>query len=233
SDPNYDYRNLGSAAQGPYTINRTPPTNPAVVVLNASCDGQTGRCASNAVISRLAVSSTAILVNDPTTPTVSGLSGALVSGTPLTGSVDASFDAADSGPGVYNARLVIDGAAQPSSILDTNNGWCVNQGQTSDGTRSFDHQSPCPPHTSGTTILDSTGVPDGLHTLKLIVDEVVGQFARFTTRGPSLPQPRPACIGLGCRSESRQRVRGRPETDRSKRPRGRYRAHAPSLLGRP
>jgi 5-hydroxyisourate hydrolase-like protein (transthyretin family) len=197
SDPNYDYRNLGSAAQGAYTISRTPPTNPTVVVLNASCDGQSGRCASNSVVSRLAVSATAILVNDPTTPTVTELSGALVSGTPLTGSVDASFDAADSGPGVYSARLVIDGAAQPAVILDANNGWCVNQGQTSDGTRSFDHPSPCPPHTSGTTILDSTGVPDGLHTLKLIVDDASGNSttaynATLTTRNAPVGSRAPA-----------------------------------------
>jgi hypothetical protein len=174
TDPNYDYRNLGSAALGAYTVRRTPPTSPATVILNASCDGQAGGCAANAIVSRLAVSSTSIVLNDPTSPTVTGLVGPLVSGTPLAGSVDASFDAADSGPGVYSARLVIDGATTPSSIIDTNNGWCVNQGQTSDGTRSFDHPNPCPSHASGTISLDSASLADGLHAVKLLVDDASG-----------------------------------------------------------
>lgn len=197
SDPNYDYRNLGSAALGAYTVSRTPPTSPATVILNASCDGQSGHCAANAIVSRLAVSWTSIVLNDPTSPTVTALAGPLVSGTPLAGTVDASFDAADSGPGVYSARLVIDGAAWPSSIIDANNGWCVNQGQTSDGTRSFDHPDPCPSHTSGTISLDSTSLADGQHALKLLVDDASGNAttaynATLTTHNAPIESRAPA-----------------------------------------
>jgi hypothetical protein len=174
SDPNYDYRNLGAGAVGAYTLSRTPPAPVSSIDVNASCDGQYGPCAGGAVISRVEVSSAAFLLNDSTTPAVGGLTGSLVSGSTLKGTAEVSFAATDSGPGVYSAWLVVDGQSQPAAILNTNNGWCRDLGQTTNGTRSFAHPDPCPQSASGTLALDTTGLADGAHSLKLVVDDASG-----------------------------------------------------------
>jgi hypothetical protein len=174
SDPNYDYRNLGAGAVGTYTLSRTPSAPVSSIDVNASCDGQYGPCPGGAVISRVAVSSGVFLLNDSTTPAVSGLTGSLVSGSTLRGTGEVSFAATDSGPGVFSAWLVVDGQTQPATILNTNNGWCRDLGQTTNGTRSFAHPNPCPLSTSGTLTLDTAGLIDGAHSIKLLVDDASG-----------------------------------------------------------
>jgi hypothetical protein len=174
SDPNYDYRNLGAAEQGAYTLRRTPPAPVSSIDLNASCDGQYGPCPGGARVSAIGVAGATLLLDDSSTPTVSGLSGSLLSGASLTDLAEVSFTASDSGPGVYSAALVVDGQSQPASILSTNNGWCENLGQTSDGTRSFAHPDPCPQTVSGTLTLDTSALHDGPHSLKLVVDDASG-----------------------------------------------------------
>jgi hypothetical protein len=174
NDPVYDYRNLGEGSRGAYTISRTPPAPVNWIATGASCDGQDGPCPANVLVSQLEVSSTAILLNDSTTPTVTNLSGPLVSGASLRGTAEATFDAADSGPGVYSGHLIVDGQNQPATVLDSNNGWCQNLGQTSNATRSFAHPDPCAQSTSASLTLDTTTLHDGQHTLKLLVDDAAG-----------------------------------------------------------
>jgi len=174
TDPNYDYRNLGAADLGAYALSRTPPAPVNSIDVNASCDGQDGPCPSGTRVSAIDVSATTLLLDDSSTPTVNGLSGSLVSGASLRGPAEVSFTATDSGPGVYSAALIVDGQRQPATILSTNNGWCQDLGQTSDGTRSFAHPDPCPQTVSGTLTLDTTALHDGPHSLKLVVDDASG-----------------------------------------------------------
>ncbi len=174
SDPVYDYRNLGGGSWGPTVITRTPPAPVSWIATNASCDDASGDCPANTKISRLEITAARIVLNDSTIPTVSDLAGALVSGSPQTGESEVSFDAADTGPGVYAAYLVIDGEPQPASLLDSNNGWCENLGQTNDGTRSFAHPDPCAPSLSTSLTLNTAQLTDGTHTVKLIVEDAAG-----------------------------------------------------------
>lgn len=175
TDPTYDFRNLGGGSEGHYTIQRTPPAPVSSIAMNTSCDGQFGSCPAGAQIAHMDISSAQIVLSDSTTPAVvSGLSGGLVASAPARGVAEASFDATDSGPGVYSGQLVVDGEAQPAVVLNSNNGWCKDMGQTTDGTRSFAHPEPCPQSTSGTVSLDTTRFADGAHTLKLLVDDASG-----------------------------------------------------------
>jgi len=174
SDPLYDYRNLGSAWLGPSVIRRTPPAPVSWIDLNASCDGQYGPCASGVRVSRLDAGGATVVLRDSTTPTVSALSGSLTSGGSVTGTGEVSFDAADAGPGVYSAQLTVDGAPHAPVLLDSNDGRCVDLGQTTDGTRSFAHPDPCAQSTSGTLNLDTTTLADGAHAIKLTVDDASG-----------------------------------------------------------
>jgi hypothetical protein len=200
SDPVYDYRNLGDGSWGASVINRTPPDAVSWIATNASCDGEDGDCPANVTISRLEISAARIMLNDGTTPTVSGVGGSLVSGSPQRGESEISFDAADSGPGIYAAHLVIDGVAQPATVLDSNNGWCKNLGQTNDGTRSFAHPDPCAPSVSTSLPLNTAQLSDGTHTTKLIVedasgDSTIGWSATITTQNAPINTTPPTTTG--------------------------------------
>jgi hypothetical protein len=187
SDPFYDFRNLGAGALGAYVIASTPGTALSWVHVNASCDGQRGTCPGSALVARMDVGAATLVLDDPTSPTVSALGGSLASSASLTGTGELSFSAADSGPGVYSAQLVIDGAPQTPVLLDANNGWCTNLGQTLDGTRSFAHPDPCLQSASGVVTLNTTTLHDGPHTIRLLVDDAsgnatVGDDASINTR---------------------------------------------------
>jgi len=200
SDPVYDYRNLGFGSVGAGVIARTPPDTVRSLVTNASCDGASGNCPAEVTISSLQISATRIVLNDGTTPTVSSLGGPLVSGSPQRGESEISFDAADSGPGVYSAHLVVDGKPQPATILDSNNGWCENLGQTSDGTRSFAHPDPCAASLSTGLALNTAQLPDGTHAVKLIVedasgDSTIGWSATVTTQNAPVDTAAPTITG--------------------------------------
>ena len=80
-----------------------------------------------------------IVLDDPTIPTVTNLSGPLVSGGTLSGSPTVSFDASDSGPGVYSGTISVDGTPATQQILDSNGGACQSLNVTKDGLRSFNH----------------------------------------------------------------------------------------------
>ena len=170
----YDYRKLSAGSQGATLIERTPPATATELTLNASCDGEAGACPAGGPISHLDVSSARIVLTDSTLPAVSNIGGPLVAPGALRGSSEITFDAADSGPGIYAAHLIIDGQEQPSVILNTNNGWCENLGQTTDSTRAFAHPTPCLKELSSDLTLDTTQLTDGTHNAKLIVEDASG-----------------------------------------------------------
>ena len=174
SDPVYDYRNLGGGTWGQSTIERTPPAPVTSVTINASCDGQQGACPGSVEISHADMPATVMLLNDFAVPIVSPLAGSLTSGETLRGPAEASFQAQENGPGIYSAWLTVDGKAQPAVLLNSNNGLCVNLGQTSDGTRAFSSPTPCAQSTTGSVSLDTSVLKDGKHTLKLTVDDAAG-----------------------------------------------------------
>jgi hypothetical protein len=174
SDPVYDYRNLSKGSWGASTVKRTPPDEVTSLSMGASCDGEAGPCPANTPIARFDVSSTTLLLDDSTVPIVSNLTGSMVSEGVLRGSTEASFLASDKGPGVYSTWLVIDGKEQPRVMLDSNNGWCTNLGETSNGTRSFSHPDPCAEMTGGNITLDTTALTDGQHSVQLKVDDASG-----------------------------------------------------------
>jgi hypothetical protein len=197
SDPNYDYRNLGAGAQGAWVISRTPPTTVQALTLNASCDGQDGPCHANTRIASLSLTAAKIVLRDPTTPTVSALSGTVLPGVTVRGSGQAGFDASDTGPGIYSAWLTVDGLPQRPVLLDSNGGWCQNLGLTSDGTRSFAHADPCMASVSGSVALDTSALADGEHTIALSVDDASGNATSafdgtFTTDNAPVSSAAPA-----------------------------------------
>ena len=174
SDPLYDFRNLGAGELGAFKVSRTPPAPDSSLAISASCDGEAGPCPAGAIVSRIDVRAAEITLNDSTTPSVRNLAGSLLAAGPVSGVAEASFEAFDSGPGVYSGQLIVDGSAQPAVVLDANGGWCVNRPQSPSGLRSFAHPDPCAPSVSASLQLDTSALKDGAHSLKLLVDDASG-----------------------------------------------------------
>ncbi len=137
--------------------------------------GSTCPVSETAYSSAYEVFSLDVILDDPTPPSVSNMSGAILAGGTVGGQQDISFRATDEGSGVYSAWIVVDGnIAVGPSIINTNGGACTNLGATKDGLRSFLHPQPCPPSVSGLLTLDTAKLKDESHTASLYVDDAAG-----------------------------------------------------------
>jgi len=140
-----------------------------------------------------------IVLNDPTIPAVTGVSGPLVSGAVLTGDASVSFLASDSGgPGIYSGTITVDGQPQVGQVLDTNRGECQSLNATTDGLRSFNYPQPCKSQVSATMTLDTSSLPAGAHNVVVSVDDASGNSTivwdgTIITAHPDLPNGDPAC----------------------------------------
>jgi hypothetical protein len=139
-----------------------------------------------------------IVLDDTTIPTVTNVSGPLVSGGTLTGTPTVSFTASDSGSGVYSGTISADGKIATQRILDTNGGACESLNVTGDGMRSFNHPQPCKAQVSGTLALDTTRLNPGAHSVQVTVDDASGNTTtvwdgNVATVNPSIPNGTPAC----------------------------------------
>ena len=136
-----------------------------------------------------------ILLDDPSVPVVSALGGALVSGTPVTGSQSVSFRATDGGSGVHRGALVVDGTAVGETVLESNNGACANLGVSPDGRPSFIASQPCPLAVNGALTLNTDVLAPGSHDLAIRVTDAAGNQATSGTVKVTTTGPRPAPAG--------------------------------------
>jgi hypothetical protein len=110
------------------------------------------------------------LLENDTAPTASGFSGSLLAAG-AHGTADLQLSAADpGGPGVYLVTLQIDGHAAYQATPDGNAGHCVAVGSAW-GAWMFDYQQPCKQSETVDIPLDTTGLTDGPHTLKVLVTD--------------------------------------------------------------
>jgi len=237
ADPIYDYRNLGAGELGAFTVARTPGDAVSSVYLNAACDGWLGSCPAGATIAKADMSSATIVLHDPTSPTITSVTGALQPGASLTGEAEVDVGASDTGPGVYSAMLTVDGTVESTRILNENDGWCHDLGQTSDGTRAFAHPDPCPQSASGSLALNTAALADGPHTVELSVDDASGNSTiaydgTFTTHNaptitvmPSVGTGTGTANGSGASEGAHLSLQGRSEITRD------YRGSAMMLHG--
>jgi hypothetical protein len=101
-------------------------------------------------------------------------SGPLVTpGAQLAGTEPVSISATDTGSGVYQAMLEVDGTIVSRTTLNENGGFCKPP---------YISVAPCPPSASGTVSLDTTKFPDGEHKLRILVDDATG--TNVTAWGP-------------------------------------------------
>ena len=144
----------------------------------AACDATNNGLCSTEGPTRAAeaqITSAQIILATNATPTASGFSGTLL-GETLTGKGTLSFTATDPGPGVYQARVLIDGQRVWAGSLSLNEGKCVTTG-TYEGIRAFNYAQPCPTETAVHAEIDTTSLADGAHHLAVEVEDAAGNVA--------------------------------------------------------
>jgi hypothetical protein len=103
----------------------------------------------------------------------------LETGRAVAGTRSIAFSATDRGGGVYRATIEVDGAPAVTQVVDDNGGDCREP---------FTTPVPCRLSASGTIALDTASLPDGVHSVRLLVTDATGTNAvaygpvRITTR---------------------------------------------------
>lgn len=120
-----------------------------------------------------------LLLEQTAQPTISpgSVGGELATSSKLSGTASVTFEASDSGSGIYRAVVEADGKAVGTTALDSNGGRCVDVGQTTDGLPAFLYLKPCSPTVSADVPLDTTSLPNGVHHLVVSVTDAAGNSA--------------------------------------------------------
>jgi hypothetical protein len=166
--------------------------------LSAGCGGDAGQTCddggSEGAWSLVRLWWASLLLSSEATPTGSALGGTLL--TPnAEGTAELTLNAADpGGPGVYVVVVQIDGKTMYSGTPNSNGGKCVAVG-SSGAALMFDYNQPCPASESVDLPISTTSLPNGQHTLKVIVQDAAGNTA--TVYDGSISTRQPASNSLG------------------------------------
>jgi hypothetical protein len=134
------------------------------------------------------------LLSNEATPSASGVGGTLLSPN-AAGTAELTLNAADpGGPGVYLVTAQIDGKTVYSGTPNSNGGKCAAVGTTG-GALMFDYNQPCPASESVDLPINTTSLPNGSHTLKVVVQDAAGNSAVVYDGSISTKQPSTNSLG--------------------------------------
>jgi hypothetical protein len=170
--------------------------------LNASCGSLLyenqcpgGAGDSNGYAAIIELFAADLVLSQSTSPTVSAVSGGLAEDPSVQGTTDVAFHATDSGSGVYEALIQVDGHLVSHTVLNENGGRCHNVGETTDGLPAFLYTQPCPAAVSADVPFDTTGLANGVHHVVVTVTDAAGNATtvldRELTVANLLPPPSP------------------------------------------
>ncbi len=166
--------------------------------LSAGCGGHEGYACnsggSEGAWSLVRVWWANLLLANEATPTGSGITGTLLNPN-AEGTAELTLNAADpGGPGVYLVIVQIDGKTVYSGTPNSNGGKCIPVG-TSGGALMFDYSQPCPASESVDLPINTTSLPNGQHTLKVLVQDAAGNSAVVYDGSISTKQPASNSLG--------------------------------------
>ncbi len=121
------------------------------------------------------ISSAEFILAAKATPKASGLSGTLLSET-LSGAGTLSFTATDTGPGIYQVRVKVNGSQVWAETPNANEGKCVLAGTTA-GIRIFDSPQPCPTETTVHAEVHTADFADGQHAVVMELEDAAGNVS--------------------------------------------------------
>ncbi len=152
------------------------------------CPDESGKITYDAIVELFAAD---FVLSQSTSPTVSAVSGGLAEDPSVQGTTDVAFHAADSGSGVYEALIQVDGKLVSHAVLNENGGRCRNVGGTTDGLPAFLYPQPCPAAVSADVPFDTTGLTNGVHHLMMTVTDAAGNAATVLEREITVANPLP------------------------------------------
>ncbi len=121
-------------------------------------------------------------LGDDTAPTAGDVSGTLVTNSVLSGEVGVSFDATDTGSGLYSTSLAIDGATVATTAINSNGGHCVPLDDPGGSVPlRFGWSVPCVLAGSGSLAFDTSKLHDGSHSATVTVSDAAGNSATVWT----------------------------------------------------
>ncbi len=120
-------------------------------------------------------------LNAPHDPQASNIAGPLVTESPLRSAEAITFSATDEGPGLAYVKLLVDGVAVQSQIIDTNGGHCIPV--PGHDAYTWAYQVPCMTSVGGRTYsLNTALLPNGLHHIQVIIEDAAGNQSEVLNR---------------------------------------------------
>ena len=113
-------------------------------------------------------------LSDATAPLTSGVTGSLLGAGALTGPAQLTFDATDTGSGLYAVNVEVDGHLVEQVPFDSDGGRCASLGDGDAGMLRFDWAVPCVLSGSGSLTLDTAALADGSHDVQVTVQDAAG-----------------------------------------------------------
>ena len=155
----------------------------------AACSGGGGRCpeggAADPAVALVRLFRANVTLEDLSAPMLAApLGGALAEPGVHRGVEGIGVAASDAGSGVRRLVLELDGAERAAVTLDANSGQCEDL-VPGTGARDYAVPVPCPHEVSGGVSLDTRGLPEGDHELRLFVEDAAGN--RRLAAGPVSP----------------------------------------------
>jgi hypothetical protein len=158
-----------------YMLNRSGVTGLEFLLTCALPDSSSEKCPATAPGAKFELFGAELTMADSSSPVIPiAPSGPLVlPAAHLSGSEPVTISATDTGSGVYQAMLEIDGTIVQTSTLDENGGLCKPP---------YVSVEPCKLSATGTISLDTSTLSDGTHSLRILVSDATG--TNVTSWGP-------------------------------------------------
>jgi hypothetical protein len=164
------------------------PEGPAAgITMAAGCTAGSGGaydCNGGAgVTAFLGIEAATIALEDDSPPQATVLGGSLTSGAELEGTQTLAISGTDTGSGIYQAILEVDGKETQSTIVDNNGGHCQNVGQTSDGRPAFLYVVPCKLEVNDQLVsFNVSQISSGPHQLTVLITDAAGNATKIFER---------------------------------------------------
>ena len=171
---------VGSLAN-PASMSRSNIDTPTISLV-ASCTAPLCSAEPGAINAALTLYRSRVTLLDQSSPRLGGPGGEAVDRPTWAGGETVTFTANDAGGGVYRLLTKVDGNTLVEQVVDPTSTRCVDADASNTQPYEFLHARPCPLTTSGDTTIDTRSLPEGAHSIRLVVEDAAGN--QTTLYGP-------------------------------------------------